>query len=126
MRQSPNDKVVLVGAGVTLFECLKAQEQLAAEGINVAVVDIFSVQPIDHELLVQQAQRVGGRVITVEDHYRAGGIGEAVSSTLSDLTNVRVRSLYIKELPRSGTPDELLEHYGISAKHIVSAVKAFQ
>ncbi|KAH7730201.1 Transketolase-like protein 2 [Aphelenchoides avenae] len=126
LRQSPNDKAVLVGAGVTLFECLKAQEQLASEGVSVAVVDIFSVKPIDHDLLAQQAQRVGGRVITVEDHYQAGGIGEAVASTLSELSNVRVRSLHIKELPRSGTPDALLDHYGISAKHVVKAVKEFQ
>jgi len=125
LRQSNSDKVVLVSAGVTLYECLKAQEKLASEGVNVAVVDLFSVKPIDSETLVQHAQRVGGKVVTVEEHYQAGGLGEAVAGALAHLTNVQVHSLFVKELPRSGTPDGLLEKYGISASHIVNAVKHF-
>lgn len=93
--------MLLVGAGVTLYECLKAQEELAKSGVHAAVVDLFSIKPIDTELLVKQAQRVGGRVVTVEDHYQAGGIGEAVSAALSDTGNVRVRSLFIKDVPVS-------------------------
>jgi len=125
VRESPKDKVLLVGAGVTLYECLTAQETLAAEGIHCAVVDVFSVKPIDAKTLSQQAQRVGGKVVVVEDHYQAGGVGEAVASALSDVPNVRVHSLHVKELSRSGKPEELLDRYGISAKHIVNAVKGF-
>lgn len=72
VKQSPDDKVVIVAGGVTCSEALKAHEQLAKEGVHVAVVDIFSVQPIDREALVAQAKRVGGRVLTVEDHYEPG------------------------------------------------------
>lgn len=125
LKESGSDKAVLVSSGVTLYECLKAQEKLASEGVNVAVIDLFSIKPLDVQTLVKHAQRVGGKVVTVEDHYQAGGIGEAVSGALSDLPNVRVHSLHVKELPRSGTPDGLLELYGISSSHIVKAVKNF-
>jgi transketolase len=125
LKESPDDRVVLIGAGVTLYECLKAQEKLSHGGINAAVIDLFSIKPIDIELLTKHAKRVGGKVLTVEDHYQAGGIGEAVSGALADLPDVRVRSLYVKELPHSGTPEALLEHYGISANHIINAVKDF-
>jgi transketolase len=116
---------VIVAGGVTLSEAIKAHELLEKEGINVSVIDIFSVQPIDRKTLLEQAKKAGGRVITVEDHYEAGGIGEAVSSALADQSDIRIHRLFVKELPRSGTPDGLLDKYGISAKHIVSAVKNF-
>jgi len=125
VKQSPNDKVLVVGGGVTTSEALKAHEQLAKEGVHVAVIDLFSVQPIDRETILSHAKRVGGRVVTVEDHYEAGGIGEAVSSALSDQDGIKIHRLFVKELPRSGAPDALLDRYGISAKHIVNAVKNF-
>jgi transketolase len=123
VRQSPEDKVVIIGAGVTLHEAIGAHDILAKEGIKVSVVDIFSIHPVDGDLLEKEAKRVGGRIITVEDHYQAGGIGEAVCSTLAHLTDIRIRSLFVKEVPRSGAPEVLLDHYGLSAKHIVEAVK---
>lgn len=101
VRESPQDSILLIGAGVTLYEALKAQEELAKSGVHAAVIDLFSVKPIDSELLLKHAQRVGGRVLTVEDHYQAGGIGEAVSSALSEAGNVRVRSLFVKDVPVS-------------------------
>lgn len=125
IRETPADKLLLVGAGVTLYECLKAHDLLNSEGINLAVIDLFSVKPIDVETLSKHAKRVGGKVLTVEDHYQAGGIGEAVALALADFPNVRVRSLFVTELPRSGTPDGLMDLYGISAKKIVSAVKNY-
>lgn len=82
------------------------------------------MKPIDTETILKHAKRVGGRILTVEEHYQAGGIGEAVSSAVSD-DNVRVHSLFVKELPRSGPPDALLDMYGLSARHIVNAVKNF-
>jgi len=124
VKQSPNDKVVVVGGGVTLSETLKAYEELAKEGVHITVIDLFSIQPIDRETLVAHAKRVG-RVVTVEDHYEPGGIGEAVSSALADQDGVKIHRLFVKELPRSGAPDALLDRFGISAKHIVNAVKTF-
>ena len=126
VRESPKDSVLLIGAGVTLYECMKAHDLLSSEGVQVAVIDLFSVKPIDTETLAKHAQRVGGKVLTVEDHYQAGGVGEAVAMALGDLASVRVRSLFVKELPRSGPPEALMDLYGISAKHIVNAVKNFK
>jgi len=125
VKQSKDDKIVIVGGGVTLSEAIKAHDELAKEGVHVAVIDLFSIQPIDRETLLAQAKRVGGRVITVEDHYESGGIGEAVSGALADQEGIRIHRLFVKEVPRSGTPDALLDRYGISAKHIVNAVKNF-
>ncbi|KAL3111395.1 hypothetical protein niasHT_019625 [Heterodera trifolii] len=126
IRENPADTVLLVGAGVTLYECLTAHDLLSAQGIRVAVIDLFSVKPIDAETLAQQAKRVGGKVLTVEDHYEAGGVGSAVCVALADIANVRMRSLCVRELPRSGPPEALMELYGISANAIVKAVKNFQ
>lgn len=102
---------------------MKAQKQLAEEGVNVAVIDLFCVKPLDVNTLRAQAKRVGGLVITSEDHYPAGGIGEAISAAFSQDRNTRIVTLNINELPRSGPPNVLLEKYGISAKHIAEAVK---
>jgi len=126
LKESPKDSVLLVGAGVTLYECLKAQEKLAADGVNACVVDLFSVKPLDVKTLSHHAQRVGGKVIVVEDHYQAGGLGEAVAGALSHLANVRVHGMCVKELPRSGTPDGLLDLYELSAKHICKAAMNFK
>ncbi|KAI6198193.1 Transket-pyr domain-containing protein [Aphelenchoides besseyi] len=125
VRQSQNDRLLVIGAGVTLAEAIKAHDQLNREGVHVAVLDIFSVQPIDRDTILAHAQRCGGRVLTVEDHYQAGGIGEAVSAALSDQTNIQIRRIFVQELPRSGAPDALLDRYGLSAKHIAEAVKKF-
>uniref|UniRef100_A0AC35TPK1 Transket_pyr domain-containing protein n=1 Tax=Rhabditophanes sp. KR3021 TaxID=114890 RepID=A0AC35TPK1_9BILA len=123
--KTEKDTILLVGAGVTLYECLTASKTLAEAGIHASVLDIFSVKPIDKELLISEAKRCGGRVVTVEDHYQAGGIGEAVSAALSEQADVRVKSLCVRDIPRSGAPDALLEMFGISASHIVKAVKNF-
>jgi len=117
------DDVLVVGAGVTLHEALKAAPILAADGINVAVMDPFTVKPIDKEMLIREATRCGGRVLTVEDHYPEGGLGEAVASALAEQRNVMVKRLAVREVPRSGPPMVLLDHFGISAKAIVEAVK---
>ena len=122
LRRSDRDKAVVVGAGVTLLEALKAYDQLQSEGISVAVVDLFSVQPIDAETLRECAQAAGGRVITVEDHYAHGGIGDAVLSALAE-DRVAVHKLAVREIPRSGKPDELLQRFGISAQAICDSVR---
>jgi transketolase len=122
LRQSDADVATVVGAGVTVFEALKAYDQLKAEGTAIRVIDAYSVQPIDAQTMIDAAKATGA-LITVEDHYPAGGIGDAVSEAVA-LTGVGVRRLAVREIPRSGQPDELLDRYGISARHIVDAVHA--
>jgi transketolase len=122
LRQSGDDVAMVVGAGVTVFEALKAYDQLKAEGILIRVVDAYSVQPIDAATLKAGADATGGVVITVEDHYAAGGLGDAVSEALAS-ADVVVRRLAVREIPRSGEPDELIDKFGISARHVVDAVK---
>ena len=121
VRASGNDVATVIGAGVTLFEALKAYDELQRSGIAVRVIDLYSIQPIDAETLRKAAADTGGRLVTVEDHYAGGGIGEAVASATAGVATVRI--LAVRDIPRSGTPDELLDRFGISARHIVAAVK---
>jgi len=123
IRQSDADVVTVVGGGVTVFEALRAHEALRQQGVHIRVVDLYSLQPIDAASLLRCAAATGGRVITVEDHYPAGGIGDAVASAIAS-GGFTVRRLAVSEIPRSGTPDELLDRYGISARHIVAAVQS--
>lgn len=123
VRQSADDKALIVGAGVTLFEALKAADELAKEGIAVRVIDLFSIQPVDKALLVESAKAVGGKVVTVEDHFPHGGVGDAVLGALAEETGVQLKKLAVNEIARSGQPDELLDKYGISSRHVVWAVK---
>jgi transketolase len=122
LRSSAKDAVTVVAAGVTVFEALKAHDQLAAEGIAIRVVDAYSIQPIDVETLLAAGRETKG-IITVEDHYAAGGLGDAVDAVVSP-HGIRVVRLAVRELPRSGSPDELIDRFGISAAKIVAAVKA--
>ncbi len=121
LRSDPADAAVVVAAGVTVHEPLTAWDQLRARGVHIRVVDLYSVQPVDEGSLTQCAKDAGGRVITVEDHYAAGGIGDAVASALAP-AGFTVHRIAVREIPRSGTPEELLDRYGISASHIVTAV----
>ena len=121
LRQSANDVATVVAAGVTVFEALKAHDELKAKGVNLRVIDLYSVQPIDSATLVGAARETG-RVITVEDHYATGGIGDAVARAVAPAA-VAVTRLAISEIPRSGKPEELIDRYGISARHIVDAIQ---
>merc|ERR1712029_694082 len=127
VKQSPNDKIVFIGAGVTLHECLKAADLLEKEmSLNVRVIDPFTIRPLDVQTIVDNVAQVGGRVVIVEDHYPEGGIGEAVSRALLQFGKVPISvfiHLAVKEVPRSGQPNELLSKYGIDAQSIVNAVK---
>ena len=122
VRESPDDAATVVAAGVTLFEALRAHDLLAAEGIPLRVIDAYSVQPVDRRTLVDAARRTGGRLITVEDHYPAGGLGDAVSEAVA-ADGIVVERLAVRGVPRSGRPDELLERFGISASRIADAVR---
>jgi transketolase len=125
LRQSASDEATVVGAGITVFQALEAYDQLRKQGINIRVIDAYSVQPIDVATLTAAARATGNVVITVEDHYAAGGLGDAVSEALAPAGAV-VRRLAVREIPRSGQSDELIDRYGISARHIVAAVEAIQ
>jgi transketolase len=122
LRESDSDAAAVIGAGVTVFEALKAYDQLKAEGINIRVIDAYSVQPIDAATMLRAAEATAGNIITVEDHYATGGIGDAVSEAVAE-GGFAVRRLAVREIPRSGQPDELIDRYGISARHIADAVR---
>jgi transketolase len=121
--QSERDVATVVGAGVTVFEARKAYEQLKAEGILIRVIDLYSVAPVDGAALVAAGTATHGRIVTVEDHYSAGGIGDAVAEAVAG-AGLTVERLAVREIPRSGKPDELLDRYGISARQIVEKVRA--
>lgn len=124
LRQSDRDQAAVVAAGITVHEALKAQAQLAESGIAVRVIDAYSVKPIDGETLARAARDTGALVV-VEDHWAEGGLGEAVLSALAGSTPFpRITHLAVRKMPGSGTPDELLDAAGISARHIVRAVTA--
>ena len=119
------DKATVIGAGITLHEAIKAADQLAGEGTKIRVIDLYSVKPVDADALVKAAQETA-HLIVVEDHWPEGGLGDAVLAALAE-TGVSARKfthLAVREMPRSGKPEELLEKFGISASHIVEAVKA--
>jgi transketolase len=121
LRQSSTDVATVIGAGVTLFEALTAHDALKAQGVNVRVIDLYCLQPIDADTLLRCARETGGRVITVEDHYPGGGIGDAVAAAVA-AGGFTVQRLAVSEIPRSGAPEELLDRFGISARQIVAAL----
>ncbi|XP_048186466.1 transketolase-like protein 2 [Perognathus longimembris pacificus] len=123
IRHGAHDKVTVIGAGVTLHEALAAADDLFQQGISVRVIDLFTIKPLDAATIISNAKATGGRIITVEDHYREGGIGEAVCAAVSGEPDIQVHRLAVTELPRSGKPGELLDMFGISARHIIAAVK---
>jgi transketolase len=117
------DDVTLVGAGITLHEALKAADTLAEEGVSARVIDLYSVKPIDADTLRAAAEATSG-IVTVEDHWPEGGIGEAVLSVFAEAEEgPRVVRLAVSDMPGSGKPDELIAAAGIDAEHIVAAAR---
>ena len=124
VRSDPGDRVVLIGAGVTLHNCLAAAEQLEGEGIKTRVIDLYSVKPVDKVTLQEAAALTRGRLVVVEDHYPEGGLGAAVMEALAaDMDPPRIVHLAVRGLPGSGKPAELMDKAEISARHIVAAAK---
>ncbi|XP_040262581.1 transketolase [Bufo bufo] len=121
--QSKDDQVTVIGAGVTLHEALAAAEQLKKEKIHIRVIDLFTVKPLDRQTILDSAKATKGRIITVEDHYHEGGIGEAVAAAVVGEPGITVKSLAVTGVPRSGKPAELLKLFGIDKDAIVEAVK---
>jgi transketolase len=123
LRASAEDEVTLVGCGITVHESLKAADALAQDGINVRVIDCYSIKPIDGETLAAAAEETG-HIVTVEDHWPEGGLGEAVLSALAERgARADVARLAVKEMPHSGKPEELLAAFEIDAEAIAKAAK---
>jgi transketolase len=123
LRESGEDVATVIGAGITVFEALKAYDELREGKMLIRVIDLYSLAPVDAAGLIRAGRATGGHLITVEDHYAAGGIGDAVAGAVAD-AGLSVHRLAVREIPRSGKPEELVERFGISAKHIVEAVRA--
>lgn len=117
------DKATIVAAGVTLFEALKAADALKSEGIGITVIDAYSVKPLGKDVIREAASKTNNVVVTVEDHYTEGGLGDAVAGELSS-AGVKVHKMAVTELPHSGKPNELLARYGIDADSIVKKIKS--
>ncbi len=125
VRQSNGDQVTVVAAGITLHEALEAYDELQSEGITIRVIDAYSVKPMDEETILAAAQEVGNKFVVVEDHWPEGGLGDALLDvfTHQDGPLPQVVKLAVQSMPGSGTPADLMEEAGISAHHIVEAVK---
>lgn len=126
LHQSEGDQVTVVAAGITVHEALKAYDQLRQDNITIRVIDAYSVKPMDEETLLAAAQEANNKIITVEDHWPEGGLGEAVMEVFSQRDGLmpQIVKLAVEGMPGSGTPAELMEEAGISTHHIVQAVKA--
>ncbi len=123
VRETDDDAVTIIGAGITLHEAVKAADTLAGEGISARVIDLYSVKPVDAET-IRAAARDTGAIVTVEDHWPEGGIGDAVLDALADeQPHPVVRKLAVREMPGSGTPAELMAGAGIDATHIADAAR---
>ena len=124
VRESDDDDVAIVAAGITVHEALKAADALEPEGITARVVDLYSVKPVDAETLHAAAEATQGRLLTVEDHWPEGGLGEAVLSAFADADErPRIVKLAVTDMPTSGKPAELLAAAGIDAEHIARAAR---
>jgi transketolase len=122
LHQSDRDVACVIGAGITLHEALKAYEQLKKEKIYISVIDLYSIKPLDYNTIVRVAEKSQNRIITAEDHYLQGGLGEAVVYALHD-TDISIECLAVEKLPRSGKPEELMAWEKIDAQAIILAVK---
>uniref|UniRef100_A0A2K5ELS7 transketolase n=1 Tax=Aotus nancymaae TaxID=37293 RepID=A0A2K5ELS7_AOTNA len=121
--KSKDDQVTVIGAGVTLHEALAAAELLKKEKINIRVLDPFTIKPLDRKLILDSARATKGRILTMEDHYYEGGIGEAVSTAVVGEPGITVTRLAVDRVPRSGKPAELLKMSGIDKDAIAQAVR---
>lgn len=124
-RKTAEDRVTVIGGGITVHEALKAAGELQSKGINIRVIDLYCVKPLDGKALAQEIAVTGGKLVTVEDHWPEGGIGEAVLSALASVGAMpsKYRMLAVRDMPHSGKPEELIDAFGISARHIADAVR---
>lgn len=122
VRKSDKDQVTVIGCCVTLKEAMLAADKLAIDGVNIRIIDPFTLKPFDKDTVLANARETGGKIITVEDHYSEGGLGDTVAGALCEEKDITIKKLAVTEIPRSGKPAELMDKYGISANCIVKAV----
>jgi len=123
VRFSQKDRLTITACGVTLIEAIKASDELKKEGIDVRVIDAYSIKPIDEVGLKKAAKETSNLIITVEDHYPEGGLGDAVLNVFSNEPKVKIYKMAVYKMPMSGKPQELLDYEGISARAIVAKIK---
>src|SRR5271156_783134 len=125
LRKSADDKVTVIGAGVTLHEALKAADQLKTAGTSIRVIDLYCVKPLDGKALAAEVAATGGRLVTAEDHWPEGGLGEGVLHALTSAgaPPTKFKLVAVNGMPHSGKPEELVDAFGISARDIVEAIK---
>src|ERR671931_2764805 len=121
VRTSADDRVTLIGAGVTVYKCLQAADELEKDGIKARVIDLYSVKPVDERTLRRAATETRG-VVVAEDHYPEGGLAAAVLEALADAPP-RLAHCAVRGLPGSGTPAELMDAAGISARQIANEAR---
>ena len=124
LKQSKKDKFVIAGSGITVHESLKAHEELKKHGINSSVVDLFCVKPFNSKKFENFVKKKGKKLIVVEDHYAEGGIGEMLAENLEN-SGIKIKHLAVREIPHSGTKEELLKKCGIDSSAIVKSAKNF-
>ena len=116
--------VLIIATGIMVSKALEAAEELSKENIEATVVNISTIKPLDADLIVSLAKKIG-RVVTAEEHSIIGGLGSSVAELLSEENPTRLKRVGIKDVfGQSGTPDDLLEYYGLTSRHIVEAVKS--
>jgi transketolase len=126
VKRGNHDRAAVIAAGVTVHEAVKAYDKLRAEGIEIRILDAYTIKPIDKATLAETAKAVNGKLVTVEDHWPEGGLGDAVLEALAaqPMNDLRVVKLAVRDMPGSGTPAELMHAAGIDADAIVEAVKS--
>jgi transketolase len=126
VRQSAQDRCTVIGAGITLHEAIKAADELKTQGIAIRVIDLYCLKPIDGQAIAKELAATGGKLITVEDHWPEGGVGESVITALAEAGTApsKFKLIAVRDLPHSGKPEELIDAFGLSAKHISEAVRA--
>jgi transketolase len=124
VRRSDRDRVAVLAAGITLHEALAAHAELAREGIAVRVVDLYSVKPVDAATVEACARECPGGLVVAEDHWPEGGLADAVAEVFAGRPAPAIARVAVRDMPRSGTPAELLDDAGISARHIADVVRS--
>jgi transketolase len=126
IKQSTKDTVTIISAGITLFEALKAYEKLVSENIFATILDCYSIKPLPIQEIIKAATKTNHKIVVIEDHYPAGGLGEAIIAALAEHAPTKpwdIRHLAVNKLPRSGKPEELLTYEDINADAIYKTVK---
>ncbi|HIH26265.1 transketolase [Candidatus Woesearchaeota archaeon] len=122
LKQSKNDKAVIVGAGITVHEAIKAAERLSQDDVETVIVDCYCIKPFNTKRFIELVKKSGNKVVIVEDHYKEGGIGEMIMAASAG-NNIEFEHLCVREMPHSGTKEKLMEIEGINDKSIIRAVK---